>query len=75
MAATRLGSLTRVYESRRNQTRKRTPLASLCDVHAWTCVCVFLRVAAAFHFSNIYLAALWPLRSGSRPPELQMYAN
>lgn len=31
MAATRLGSLAQVYESRRNQTRKRMPTSSLAS--------------------------------------------
>lgn len=39
MAATRLGSLTQVYESTRNQTRKRMPSGSLASVR---CACVFL---------------------------------
>lgn len=43
MAATRLGSLAQVYESRRNQTRKRMPTGSLASLRC-TSGCLDVRV-------------------------------
>lgn len=43
MAATRLGSLAQVYESRRNQTRKRMPTGSLASLRS-TSGCLDMRV-------------------------------
>ena len=56
MAATRLGSLAHVYESGRNQTRKRMPAGSLASLRCTSgCLDVrvfFCKVAAVFHFST-----------------------